>query len=140
MSSVESIVCPNSDENLRNSEGAVIDLRDGSLLLAWTRFRCGSSSDFAPSDIVTSMSTDGGRRWSDPLNTGSIWWVNYDVHFVVVNPANLSSLRLTSRYQHAGATFLTLNLTGLPGTEHVQHRVAPTHFWTDTFLTHAQSE
>jgi hypothetical protein len=39
---LESIVCPNTDENLRHSEGAAIDLCDGSLLLAWTRFRGGS--------------------------------------------------------------------------------------------------
>lgn len=70
--------------------------------------------------------------WSDTVNSGSIWWVDYDVHFIGVNPADLQNLRLTTRYQHGGVTFLTLNLLGLPGSVRVLHRVAPTHFWTDT--------
>ena len=63
---VERIVCPTDEDNLRNSEGSVIDLADGSLLLAYTRFRGGSSSDFAPSDVATCFSTDGGRTWTQP--------------------------------------------------------------------------
>lgn len=65
-STIEQLVCPTTDEHLRNSEGAVIELRDGSLLLAHTRFRAGSSSDFAPSDIVTCVSEDGAHTWSEP--------------------------------------------------------------------------
>ena len=63
---LESIVCPNRDENQRNSEASVINLRDHRLLLAWTRFRGGSGSDFAPSDIATRTSADEGRTWSEP--------------------------------------------------------------------------
>jgi len=64
---LEMIVCPcDGKEHLRNSEGSVIALADeGSLLLAYTRFRGGSSSDFAPADIATRISSDGGRTWSD---------------------------------------------------------------------------
>lgn len=63
---LESIACPNRGENQRNSEGSVIDLRNRRLLLAWTRFRGGSGSDFAPSDIATRTSADAGRTWSEP--------------------------------------------------------------------------
>ena len=62
---IEMIVCPTDDRgNRRNSEGSVIELADGSLLLGYTRMRGGSSSDFAPSDIATRVSSDGGRSWS----------------------------------------------------------------------------
>ena len=59
-------VCPTDGaDNLRNSEASIIDLSDGSLLLAYTRFREGSASDFAPADVVTRLSTDMGRTWSE---------------------------------------------------------------------------
>jgi len=77
--SVELLVCPTDGKvNLRNSEGSVINLTDGSLLLVYTRFRGGSSSDFAPADIVTRTSSDGGRTWREPriiaqgLDTGNV--------------------------------------------------------------------
>jgi sialidase-1 len=58
-------VCPtDGTNNLRNSEGSVIDLKDGSLLLAYSRFRAGSGSDYAPSDIASKQSSDGGRTWT----------------------------------------------------------------------------
>ncbi len=66
-SPLELLVCPaDGVNNLRNSEGSVVERKDGSLLLAYTRFRGGSGSDFAPSDIVTRRSFDGGRTWSEP--------------------------------------------------------------------------
>ena len=71
-------------------------------------------------------------EWSDSRNSGAIWWVDYDVHFVAVDPSQMTTLRATSQYQHAGATRLTLNLSGIGGKVHVRHRIAPRHFWTDT--------
>ena len=50
--------------NPRNSEGAFIDRRDGSILYAYTRYRGESWSDHATADIVGRTSVDGGRTWS----------------------------------------------------------------------------
>ena len=33
------VVCPASPENPRNSEADIVELKDGTLLLAWSRFR-----------------------------------------------------------------------------------------------------
>ena len=63
---LELIVAPVSKVNRRNSEASVIDLADGSLLLAYTRFRAGSVHDIGPADIVTCVSSDGGKTWTDP--------------------------------------------------------------------------
>lgn len=52
-----------SDDNPRNSEGAFVTLRDGSILFAWTRFTGGRKDD-APADIAARISTDMGRTWS----------------------------------------------------------------------------
>ncbi|MCH7988158.1 MAG: exo-alpha-sialidase [Planctomycetes bacterium] len=49
-------------QNPRNTEGSVIELRDGSLLLAVTEF-IDNASDFAKAQIVSRISTDGGRTW-----------------------------------------------------------------------------
>jgi len=70
--------------------------------------------------------------WSDTLSNSSVWWVNYDVHFIVLDPADLPELNVQMRFQHAGVTQLTLSLSGLAGAVHVQHRVAPQHNWFET--------
>jgi len=56
-------VAPVSRSNRRNSEVTVVDLADGSLLLAYTRFRAGVH-DLSPADIVTCVSSDFGRTWT----------------------------------------------------------------------------
>ena len=66
---VDLIVCPLRETgpgNLRNSEGAVIELRDGRLLLAYTHF-CADADDFGAGDIRGKLSEDGGRTWSEPF-------------------------------------------------------------------------
>ncbi len=56
-----------SAENPRNSEGAFITLRDGTIVFAYTRFRSGSA-DEAPAEIVALRSIDGGATWGrDPV-------------------------------------------------------------------------
>ena len=70
--------------------------------------------------------------WADSNNSGSIWWVDYDVHFVAIDPADIVRLRVISRYKHDGATRLTLFQSGPPSKTRVRHVVAPRHFWTDT--------
>jgi hypothetical protein len=55
-------VFPASKEHPRNSEGSIIELRDGSLLYAVTRF-IGGSADASNAEIVARKSPDGGRSW-----------------------------------------------------------------------------
>ncbi|WP_164100827.1 sialidase family protein [Candidatus Laterigemmans baculatus] len=49
----------------RNTEGSIIELADGTLLFAITRFE-GDGSDFAKAKIVSRQSQDGGRTWTAP--------------------------------------------------------------------------
>jgi sialidase-1 len=59
------IVCPTSQQNPRNSEASMVDLRDGRLLLAYSEFYGADSSDHAKARIAGKVSSDGGRTWSD---------------------------------------------------------------------------
>lgn len=76
-----------SAEYPRHSEGDIIELKDGTLLLGWTRFT-GGRSDHATAHIAAVTSRDGGRSWSEPYvlqeNTGD------------QNVMSLSFLRLRS--------------------------------------------
>jgi len=50
-------------KNPRNSEAAIIPLKDGSLLLGWTDFYAGSGADHGPARISGRISKDDGRTW-----------------------------------------------------------------------------
>ena len=50
--------------NPRNSEGDIIELKDGRLCLIYTRFT-GGAGDHAAADLAMRMSQDDGRTWSD---------------------------------------------------------------------------
>ena len=66
---IETILCPLQETgpgNLRNSEGSVVELRDGRLLLAYTHFYA-DADDFGAGDIRGKLSEDGGRTWSAPF-------------------------------------------------------------------------
>jgi sialidase-1 len=52
-------------KNPRTSEGAIIQLSGGSLLLAWTEFYAGTAADHGPARIVGRVSADQGRRWGE---------------------------------------------------------------------------
>ncbi len=52
--------------NPRNTEGSIVRLKDGRLLLAYTRFY-GGGGDFALADISGMLSSDAGRTWSAPF-------------------------------------------------------------------------
>ncbi len=69
---IRNMVCPSSDENLRNSEGDIIELKDGRLLLAWSKFI--GNTDHATADIAAKFSNDKGRTWGKEFiiqkNTG----------------------------------------------------------------------
>jgi len=58
------LVIEPSKENARNSEGDIIELRDGRLCLIYTRFTGGSGDD-AAADLVMRTSDDDGKSWSD---------------------------------------------------------------------------
>ncbi|MFC1793350.1 sialidase family protein [Planctomycetota bacterium] len=51
-------------ENPRNSEGDIIELKDGQLCLIYTRFT-GGGSDHAAADLAMRISGDGGKSWSE---------------------------------------------------------------------------
>lgn len=57
------VVCPASPDNPRNSEADIVELKDGALLLAWSRFRGGE--DDATAVIAAKKSRDGGRTWGE---------------------------------------------------------------------------
>jgi len=55
---------PPSPENPRNSEGSIIQLKDGRLLLAYSHFY-GGSADNSPARIAGRFSEDGGKTWTE---------------------------------------------------------------------------
>ena len=57
------VVAPVGPQNPRNSEAAIIALKDGALLLGWTEFYAGSGADHGPARISGKVSKDGGRTW-----------------------------------------------------------------------------
>ena len=57
------VIWPTSPGNPRNGEGDVLELADGTLFLAYTRFDAGG--DEAPAVIRGVFSDDGGRTWRD---------------------------------------------------------------------------
>ena len=66
---IEIIACPEKEtgpENLRNSEGSIIELADGRLFMVYSNFTAGPS-DFAVSDIRGKLSEDGGASWGAPF-------------------------------------------------------------------------
>jgi len=72
------------------------------------------------------------EEWTDDVVSGATWWVNYNVHLVAINAADIPNLRVRSRYMYNGVTQLVLNLVGLAGENRVQFRLAPQHVWTDS--------
>ena len=58
-------VAPVGPGNPRNSEAAILQRRDGTLLLGWTEFYAGVGADHDPARIVGLLSRDGGRTWGE---------------------------------------------------------------------------
>jgi len=50
----------------RHSEGSAIELPDGRILLAWSRFVGAAGDDNGKATIVIAESKDGGKTWSKP--------------------------------------------------------------------------
>jgi sialidase-1 len=52
-----------SAENPRNTEGGMVTLKDGRVLLVYSRFE-GTASDHAPARLMGRFSSDGGKSWT----------------------------------------------------------------------------
>jgi len=59
------VIAPATAANPRNSEGAIVELKDGSLLLGWTEFYAGRGEDHGPARLVGRISSDGGETWRE---------------------------------------------------------------------------
>ena len=60
----ELLVIAPSKDNPRNGEADIIELKDGRLVLVYTRFVTGGS-DHSPADLALRLSGDRGKTWSD---------------------------------------------------------------------------
>lgn len=58
-------VAPVGPDNPRNSEAAIIPLKDGSLLLGWSDFYAGQAEDHGPGRLSAKTSKDAGKTWSE---------------------------------------------------------------------------
>jgi len=69
------IIVPTNENNARNSEADIIELKNGKFLLAYTEFDK-EYGDNSPARIVGRFSSDQGRTWGDSFvlqeNTGKI--------------------------------------------------------------------
>ncbi len=63
----ETILAPASSSSVRKTEAAIVALKDGRLLLAYTDFYTVSPKDDAPARIRGRHSSDLGRTWSAPF-------------------------------------------------------------------------
>ena len=52
-----------SEENCRNSEGSFLELKDGSILFAWSRYGVGDGDDGDVCEIWGMVSRDGGETF-----------------------------------------------------------------------------
>jgi len=61
------VVAKGSPEHPRNSEGGIVELRDGSWLQVWSEWNRSPDSghDYGSSHIVQALSHDQGRTWQD---------------------------------------------------------------------------
>ena len=55
-----------SPGNPRNSEGSFVQLKDGRLMLAYTRYRGERGGDHSCADLAARFSSDKGRTWTEP--------------------------------------------------------------------------
>ena len=61
----EYVVAQSSETNERNSEGDMLEFRDGRLMLAWTDFYTSKGTDWGPSRISARISKDRGKTWGE---------------------------------------------------------------------------
>ena len=61
---LQQIVAPATPDNPRHSEGSMVLLKDGRILLGYTEYYGGQSEDHSPAKIVGTYTSDHGRTWS----------------------------------------------------------------------------
>ena len=78
----EVLLLPPRGNYKRNSEGDIVQLKDGRLMLMWSRMM-GSNADDAKSHICRRHSSDGGKTWTDdeevfetPKGSGNVMCVS----------------------------------------------------------------
>jgi len=59
---ISAVIAQATDNNPRNSEGDIVVLQDGTLLVAWSDFYQGNRDD-SPARISAAKSIDGGQTW-----------------------------------------------------------------------------
>lgn len=64
---IDTVLCRATMEHPRQTEGSIVALDDGRLLLAWTDFYAGDWRDRGPAQIMARWSDDGGTSWSEPF-------------------------------------------------------------------------
>ena len=78
-------------ESPRHSEGDIVELKDGSLLLVWTDYFAGEGWDRSPARLSAKVSKDGGRSWGEPWTA-----VEYDAESPAGNVMSASLIRATN--------------------------------------------
>lgn len=63
----ESLYIESSLDIPRRSEGDILQVRNGLLLLVYTKFQGGGYQDNSPATLVKRISTDRGQNWSDEV-------------------------------------------------------------------------
>ncbi|TWU11163.1 Sialidase precursor [Novipirellula galeiformis] len=96
-------------ENGRNSEGDFIQLKDGRLLLVYTKFI--GTGDHAPAELVARHSTDGGKTWSEE---------DMPILSRKSGETNLMSVSLLRLQDDRIALFYVQKYVGPPGTKYSQ--------------------
>ncbi len=98
----ELTVAPASPNNPRNSEGAIIQLEDGQLLLGWSEWYAGDGADHAPARLVGKISSDGGRIWGEKYtlveNDGGCNVM--EVNFLRLKSGEIALLHLQKNTEH----------------------------------------
>jgi hypothetical protein len=61
---LDQMVCPPNSSSERKTEAAILEMKDGRLLLAYTDFYTASPLDDAPAQIKGRYSSDMGRTWT----------------------------------------------------------------------------
>jgi predicted neuraminidase len=97
------VVAPAGPGNPRNSEAAIVPLRDGRLLLAWTEFYAGNAADHGPARIRGRRSEDGGATWDEPVtlveNDGGCNVM--EVNFVRLSDGAIALFYCQKNHEHA---------------------------------------
>ncbi|MBM3740212.1 MAG: exo-alpha-sialidase [Acidobacteria bacterium] len=60
------LACKATQQAPRHSEGDLLELKDGSLLLIWSDYFAGKGWDGSPARLSAKITRDGGRSWSQP--------------------------------------------------------------------------